>query len=324
MPPAVIKKTLSSIGEKIESYDNTFFTYHTRPKYAKDITIVSDFDYHDTGIVIQGPVCQAHDFTIETVKLYKQFFRHVTIVVSTWYDTPELVVNKLKNAGAIVLLNRKPEMSGALNANYQIISTRNGIEKLKEFGVIKYVLKTRADQRIYNPNSISLFKQLQKQYPPITEQQKERIVSVNFTTLKYRPFALGDMCMFGYIDDIFNYWDIKFDKRELTIKDTLGKQIIELTNMNVGETFYCRNYLQKLNVKYELTISDSWNIYRELFIVVDYELVDLFWFKYNRMLEHKHRYYKRHTFELFTYDDWLSVSKNTYFSINTIDGIKII
>lgn len=306
LPPKVIVNNLMNFGLKIEKYNNAFFTYHIRPKKAKDISIKSNLDYNDTGIIIQGPIVEENDFTIETVKLYKKFFSKITIVVSTWDDANVKLVKQLESVGSIVILNKKPDLSGALNSNYQIISTRAGIEKLMEFKEIKYVLKTRSDQRIYNPNCLCLFRQLQKQHPPIIKEQKARIVSVNFTTLKFRPFAIGDMCMFGNIVDIGKYWDIAFDNREIVISATFDKNTKELIDMNVGESFYCKNYLNKNNIQHSNTIKDSFDVYRKYFIVIDNSIVDLFWYKYNRILEYKNTFYRPNMFELFQYSDWLS------------------
>jgi len=303
VPPAVIEKNMLSIANKIELYSNSFFTYHLRPKLAKDVTLKSNNDYSNIGIVIQGPLVLEQNFTLETVKLYKRIFPNSVIVVSTWDDENKNYIKNISDVGAFVSLNKKPEKPGALNANYQIVSTLSGLRLLGTKGV-EFALKTRSDQRIYNFQSLDLFLSLIKSYPPISCFQKNRIVSVNFTTLKYRPYAIGDMCMFGSLSDLITYWNISLDNRNIDRKEISNLTIYELAKLNVAETFYCTHYLNKLGFQTPISINNSWKSYREYFIVIDHQLIDLFWYKYNRTSE-RHKYYHEHNFELFGFSDWL-------------------
>lgn len=323
VPPVVVEKNMLNITHKMEVYSNSFFSYHLRPKFAKDITLKSDEEYQNIGIVIQGPLVTEENFTLETVRLYKKLFTNVTIVVSTWEDENENYLAKISNEGVFLVLNKKPEKSGALNSNYQIVSTLSGL-RLLETKKIEFVLKTRSDQRLYNYQSIDLFQRLINKYPAINKKQKNRIVSVNFTTLKYRPYAIGDMCMFGSLSDLINYWDIQLENRIIDRKKIIGMSIEELTKLNVAESYYCTHYLNRIGFQTPISITNSWKAYRELFIIVDYTLVQLYWYKYNREIESKLLYYQEHLFELFTYSDWLN--NNTCMEENEtlkqIDGSK--
>jgi len=304
VPPAVVQKNILNIANNLETYSNSFFSYHLRPKIAKDITLTNNKNYSNIGIIIQGPLVFEQNFTLETVKLYKKFFKNAIIVISTWEGENNDYVNIIRNEGIFIVLNKKPEKSGALNSNYQIVSTLAGLRLLETKGV-EYLLKTRSDQRIYNYQSIELFQKLIHNYPAINSFQKNRIISINLTTLKYMPYALGDMCMFGSLSDLINYWNIELENRELDREVTVGLSIKELTKLNVAETFYCTQYLNKIGFPTLISINNSWKAYRELFIVVDYTSVDLFWYKYNREFEYKYRFYQENSFELFKYIDWL-------------------
>jgi len=321
VPPAVVEKNMLNIANKMEMYSNSFFSYHLRPKLAKDTTLKSNNDYRNIGIVIQGPLVLEQNFTLETVKLYKKLFANSVIVVSTWDDEKKDYVNKILKEGAFVLLNKKPENSGALNSNYQIVSTLSGLRFL-ETKDVGFVLKTRSDQRIYNYQSIDLFQSLIKLYPVINSKQASRIVSVNLTTLKYRPYAIGDMCMFGSLSDIINYWDIELESRTISRNELVGLTIKELTELNVAETYYCTHYLNKIGIPTPISINNSWTTYRDFFIVIDYEMIDLYWYKYDRATEYRHKYYSEHSFELFKYSNWIGhencVKEEN--RINEIDG----
>lgn len=324
-PPVAVNKNMSHIARKMETYSNSFFSYHLRPKEAKDVTLKNKKDYSNIGIVIQGPLVIEENFTLETVKLYKSFFKNIQIVVSSWEGENQNYVSLIKSEDVTVVLNKKPKNAGALNSNLQIVTTLSGLRELEKKEV-DFVLKTRSDQRIYNYNSIDFFQTLIKKYPPINILQKSRIVSINFTTLKYRPYSIGDMCMFGSLSDIISYWDIELEDRKMVRKELLGLTISELTKLNVAETYYCTHYLNKIGFPTHLSINNSWKAYRDVFIVIDYELADLFWCKYKRESEYKHRYYNEHSFELFTYFDWICQEKliNEGQILKQVDGTKCI
>lgn len=323
-PPKVIENALMEIALKVEKCNKSFFTYHMRPQKSIDIDFFSKKEYPEVGIVIQGPLVTEKDFTLETVNLYQKYFPKAIIVVSTWEDADIKVVKSIQNVKVEVLLNRKPKFPGALNANMQIVSTMNGISFLENKG-IKYILKTRTDQRIYQPNSLDLFYSLIQQYPSEKNGQTQKIISINFTTLKYRPYAIGDMCMFGHITDLKKYWDIEMDERNISKNDIYDKSIKELCKMNVGESFYCSSYLNKIGETTPLSINHSWNVYRQCFIVVDHEVVDLYWFKYDRIKEFRHRFYRKSLHELFTYADWTSdeTIEEDEIILNKKDGQKL-
>jgi len=305
MPPAVIHNNLPVLSEKIEKRNDAFFSYHLRPKKASGVSLKGKPVDNRIGIVIQGPLVETEDFTLETVRLYKTIFKGANIVVSTWEDSDASYAARIKELGVTVLMNKKPGKPGALNSNYQVFSTISGIYELEKNNV-EYILKTRSDQRIYNSQTFNLVLGLIRLFPPTSPLQTSRIVSVNFTTLKYRPYSIGDMCMFGAIQDMKKYWEASEDEREIDRRDIMNLSIGELFEKNVAETYYCTNYLKKLGVPTPPSIINSIEVYRNYFIVIDSILVDLFWYKYDYEIEHRHRYYNKNLFELFSFSDWLS------------------
>ena len=146
------------IARKILDSLPVFLTYHVRPKYAKTVKTESDktvFDFKRIGLVIQGPIAKKHDFTLESVRLYKRTFNHSVIILSTWEDEDRDYLSQFKAEGIEIILNKKPLTAGISNRNYQIVSSHAGLLRAKELGA-EYGFKTRTDQRIYAVNTENL------------------------------------------------------------------------------------------------------------------------------------------------------------------------
>ena len=54
----------------------TLLTYHERPLYSEDVNTWSDKLRQDPkcAIVLQGPIITEHDFTLNTLRIYKKHF----------------------------------------------------------------------------------------------------------------------------------------------------------------------------------------------------------------------------------------------------------
>ena len=75
-----------------------------------------------------------------------------------------------------MVLSDLPAYSGISNTNYQIVSTRAGVEAARASGKA-YVLKTRTDQRFYAPSSLEFLHHLIRKFPVTGNwAQKSRIV----------------------------------------------------------------------------------------------------------------------------------------------------
>lgn len=300
-PPAVAVAVKDDLLSKIDAYTNGYTSVLSRPKTAAQIHTVSMFAplKEKVAIVIQGPVVEEHNFTIETIRMYKKNYPDHVIIVSAWNDTPEQVARQLEDEQVIVLLNSKPDKSGALNINFQIRSSLRGIEKAKELGCT-YVYKTRSDQRLYATDMTHYLLAVLRQFPlsGITTPQNYRLISSSMTTLKYRPYGIGDMLMFGEINDMLLYWDSKPDDRKMTKEDIPALSVLETAKLKLAETYLCTNFLDKIGYTYDFTLSDSQHVYRSLFYSVDFELLKLFWYKYNWRDESRYDYFQAHTYEL--------------------------
>src|SRR5207247_1377447 len=84
------------------------------------------------AIVIQGPILQTDDFTLETVRHYRRACPEMTVIVSTWDDSPAETISQCRDAGADVVLSRLPTIAGRSNLNFQTTSTRAGLQRAGE------------------------------------------------------------------------------------------------------------------------------------------------------------------------------------------------
>lgn len=253
-------------------------------------------EHDDVTIIIQGPVIDG--YTEETVKLYRKFYPEVHIVVSTWVETSVKSIKKLQESGAEVVLSEKKITSGIGNINYQIQSTRAGIEAAKNNGKT-YILKTRSDQRFYKFGTLDYLKSLLKTFPikNKNDSSKERLIFLHHGVRSnmFIPFFLGDFFYFGDLKTIEKLFSIEMNqsinrtnKQELIWREKIKNET------SIGE-YYFRS-APELNLAYKYaksvmdndvsyTIKDYWVFLEKFAIIIGYEDIDLHWNKYDRTLD---------------------------------------
>lgn len=264
---------------------NTFFTFHVRPNDSLDTNndcIFESLDWHsDVGIVIQGPINYTNEFTFRTIELYKKNFPKISIVLSTWEDEDDEYCKKIEKLNVKVIKSRKPFIVGSHNINYQIVSTQVGINYLKTEGV-KYVCKTRTDQRFYSKFLFDYFKLLLNQYKLKNCSAKGRIIELSVNILRFRPWSMCDMFQFGYIEDLSLMWNLDLDSRTQSSLQYSSKQrkIREIAEDNIGEIYIHRNYAHIIGLESNVSYLDYYNNLKFAYIVIDKEEIDIIWHKY--------------------------------------------
>lgn len=305
-PPVVIHNSKDVFLQKLDIYSSGFNSISFRPKYSDQIGESKNFSKQKekVAIVIQGPIIEEDKFTFETVKLYQKNYSDHILIVSTWSDISSQLIEDFRSLNIELVLNEKPSCSGSLNVNFQITSTLNGLRKAKELGC-EFAYKTRSDQRFYEKNVTQFLISCITKNPlnEHIEYLKHKLISCSMTTLKYRPYGIGDMFMFGYIDDILLYWDSKLDSRNLS-KDSIPLlSVYETAKLKLAETYFCTNFLDKINYRYDFTLLDSRKVYAKFFFIVDYDQINLFWFKYDWRNETRFKYWRDHSYELYNSKD---------------------
>lgn len=298
------------------------------PKSPENLHVKGvDTNFGDVAIIIQGPIVRKDDFTVHTVKMYKQYYNHVKIIVSTWKDTEKDLVEKIESLGAVVLLNAYPPFAGYGNINYQLASSSAGAEKARELGV-KYVLKTRTDQRFYNPCALSYL---------IGMYRENRIVLLGgiANSLYTRCFYISDFMAFGLTEEIqllyscdycteewketldSNKKSAKFKKYAALVEEAEGdcrKQIpSEYGDAHIrygcAEIFLAYNYFcQKTDPDKYATVQEAYDDFLKKYaIVIDADSLGFYWLKYD------HQVFRQNWFERLGKLDtgkWLSVCEN--------------
>ncbi len=310
----ILPKEWGVILNLFKSSKDNFLMFHSRPKYARDIKIYSDklITNPICAIVIQGPIDKENDFTLETIKLYKKIFEDTLIILSILDYEDSDYVDKLRGENIHIVINKKPDHFGPFNINLQLLSSLYGIKKAKELGAT-HVLKTRADQRIYGTNAIEFLCNLERIFPLAQGYvQKERIISTNTFTLKYRPYLISDMTVFGNIDDMLLYWGADLDIRApFSIDDTLSGR--EITKLRIAEIYIVTEFLKKLGHELRWTIQDYWQILADHFCIIDSQSIDLYWHK---ATQHKFRenkfinYDGENNMRGLTFREWINLYSN--------------
>lgn len=299
----------------IESLKDSFATYHLRPRRAATIGTHADALINEpkTAIVIQGGLAEQHDFTLESIRLYKEHFPNAILILSTWEGNNSGYIEKIKNEHIEIVESPKPNFSGISNVNLQIISSQRGLERAKALGAL-YAVKTRTDQRMYSPLALEFLRNVLKAFPLIKTNsiQKERIVSISLDTFKYRLYGLSDMFVFGHIDDMLLYWTPKLDMRNSEDVD-LDSSVKNFGISRVCEVYFATEFLKKVDHMPTMTLADSWYAYANYFCVIDQASIDLYWPKYMPRIEHRYTFYD-HTrnSQALTFAEWL----NLYVGLN--------
>jgi hypothetical protein len=266
---------------------SSFYTYHRRPKAAAEVHLdrVNDaaFALPRTAVMMQGPLVHHDNFTLESARLYRRLMPQALIVISTWRSEPPAAVERLRSEGFEVVLSDLPTTSGGNNVNLQIVSTRAGIAHAKQAGC-EYVIKTRCDQRFYAQNIPPYFFALLAEYPPIdASRQCQRIIELSVSICRYRPYSMCDMFQFGHIDDMLIMWGQPLDPRSFSAQE-YGRQKItprKIAEDRIAEIYIHRGYLEAIGEQPEVDLATYYRILADYFIVVDKDVVDIFWNKYH-------------------------------------------
>lgn len=311
-----------SVSEIINKNISSFFTYHLRPKknwsYFSEYLTLNKKEIRKNGILIQGALKKEEDFTYETIKEYKKNYPEVTIVLSTWEDEEKNYLEKIKKLGCEILLNKKPEINGFGNNNLQIISTQKGLKFFKKLG-IEYVLKTRTDQRIYDLRFLEFFENLLNRFP-IGESilnQNKRIITLNIGTCIDIPFLISDMLQYGFIDDIWNMWNIPLqDKNYIPSKVLKNATPLEIFKSEGSELYIVFNFLKNINARLDFSYENHINILKERFIIVDKSMINLYWFKYSCEEYLNYIYSSKNYFRRINFIEWFNLIENDNYNIN--------
>ena len=303
------------IWDILKTHSKKFILFRSWPKFSKDIGISSDSlrKFPKMAVVLQGPLNQDEDFTLETVRIYKKIFpESVKIIVSTGETENLDYLKEIEAAGATIVLNKKPTNPGPANINLQIISAGAGVRKAKELGA-EYVLKSRTDQRIYAANALEFLYNLTEKFP-------KRIISTDYITFKYIPYSISDMTVFGHIDNMTLYWNPPLDERRPFTLDRKNMPERDFIKERVAEIYLATEFLKKIGWDLKWTVADYWQALADVFCIIDRQILDIYWHKPER---HKFRENKYLRYDALRNTDTLSFLEwfNLYANLQNKDNI---
>lgn len=312
----VAQRLLDGSIDWLNKHSNHYTTYRKRPKFSDAIRTQADhpIDVENMAIVMQGPLPVPDNFAYETLKIYRHHMPDVQLILSTWADTPDEHLAAIRGLGVKLVLCEKPENPGLFNINMQLTSAGAGIKKAVEEGAV-WVLKTRVDQRLYNPNIMSELASMAKTMPATGGfDQKYRIFGIGYGSLKYAPYHVTDQTVFGHGDDMLKYWTPPLREgkppahfpesdKEIYHKIPIGEEC----RYAAPETYLASQYLTRIGRDQEWTIQDTWAAFRDCFCFVDYQSTDFFWQKQQTWsrLELMHKYDMVWTRHEMTFAHWM-------------------
>jgi len=166
---------------------------------------------NQVSIVVQGAIDE--NLTKVALQSIRQCYPDSTIILSTWkgsnldgLDFDECVLSDDPGTVATILSFTK-EKKHFNNVNRQLVSTQNGLAKVKT----KYVLKLRSDMIVLNDNLLrayNLFLKHNNKYRIFKEKVavqnlfSRRKFEVFYGNTFYTPFHISDWFYFGLTEDI--------------------------------------------------------------------------------------------------------------------------
>ncbi len=260
-------------------------------------------------IIMQGPIVSESLLTELTIQRYLELFPYAHVILSSWLGEVPETLHKIKDNSEYfhIIENEKPKFAGISNVNMQIKSTASGIRMASELGSL-YVLKTRTDQEILDPQALVKIQFLYKSYGegPFTN----RIIIGDRNSFIFRFYGVSDMFMFGHISDMTKFWSCPYDDRPISyIEGKINGSLKDYGKLNIVETYLTSNYLISQGHTPRFTLEDSLNCYRDYFCVIDSQSIKLRWTKYTYALNQWSVSYYPSKFQELTHLDWLRLNQ---------------
>ncbi len=281
-----LRRLRSEISQRLDYLVDGWTLYETIPGSVPGVSLWRFPPLDGTiSVVLQGPVIEDRQFTLNTIKLYRSIVPDCNLIVSTWENTNPSTVKSLEACGCAVVINPIPS-PGPRNINCQIASTLAGFHEACK-SKPKYLLKSRTDVRLVCPNFDRRLLALSKCFPlsgDITGQESRILVSDNATRL-YVPNHLSDIMMFGNAQDLVDYWNISPVDGECPAIPIRSLQ--DLYKSFTPEIHLCESFLRRIGETNDRTLEGWWRQLATRFLVVDRTMLRQLWYKYRYNESHR-------------------------------------
>ena len=174
-------------------------------EFISSLTSEDNVDDSKIDIVLQGKCSQ---YVLDTANHYLQLNFVNNVILSCWEDDDIPFNNNLRIK---IIKNNLPNVNGTGNRNLQIVSSLNGLKKVKT----KFAIKMRNDQR-YDLNSMNIMYEF-------FHKNKERIITYEGDETKPKnrilvagmfegfPFHPRDHVFWGHKEDLIDIFDMPLE-----------------------------------------------------------------------------------------------------------------
>lgn len=299
-----IHRLMIKVSDWITKYLDVYLTVQIRPRVVSasndyiERAAAQRTPHGRVALLMQGPPVLQDDFTYQSLVMYRRCHPDCSFVYSTWDSVDDVYAARIEQLGIKILRSPMPASGGDGNAGFQVLSTQIGLQYIKENIDVDFVLKTRSDQRFYNPNTLAFLQSLLDVFPA-GNGQISRLVhcGVSRQNLLYFP---SDMLVFGHIEEQLRYWqlpDWSFMARN-KVEPSIFKHLWT-------ESHLCRSYLQRMGYSAEEDLKTSQDLLAKHFIILDRAQLDLFWPKHNYRYIETFAPYVQHAKEEGNFANWL-------------------
>lgn len=238
----------------------------------------------DCAILVQGPLISGISELV--VRYYANRYPKDWLIVSTWQDSPPELLSQIQPYCDSLICNPLPLAPGIGNRNFQIVSTKAGLEEAARIGVAK-VMKTRTDTLATADNLLQRASSLQQTFNNNVCHNlglSNRIVAIERYTMRYIPYRVSDILLFGDLQDMMLYWDIPLDERNDDFSGWTDMTFQQSSKMQQStEVYITSSFLKNLNWPLTYSLEDYWNVLRNFFVVVDERWFGHFFPRYDLM-----------------------------------------
>jgi hypothetical protein len=277
-------KAVRSALSEFEKRTNGYCSLYKETRFPTSARQVISFrQFNQIAVILQGQVENCLDFLLETIAFYAKAYPGIHIIVSTWVDEDPRALEVLEESPLCTLITSEyPVRGGSLHVNYQVANTFAGVEKAKSLGV-RYVCKTRTDQRLQRNDVFGHLKDLVSVFPSSSSLDcRGRIAALGMTygNLFY-PFLLSDFLYFGYTEDIERMFSLPLDSRaEFDVPSgSTRRQWSEAEK--APEVMIAKSYARSLGLSADSTVRAWWEFLKNAIVCTDVQSVGLIWPKYD-------------------------------------------
>lgn len=224
----------------------------------------------DSAILVQGPLLPG--ITEMVVKYYACRYPNDWLIVSTWSDSPQDLIERIRPFCDRLLCGRPLAMPGIGNRNRQIVSTRAGVAEALQLGLSK-IMKTRTDTLATADDILRKTIALQNAFSAKTchaHGLSNRIVTIERYTMRYIPYRVSDILLFGDVKDMARFWETPLDNREIDSTSWTEMTFRRCSQeRQATEIYLAGHFLENVGWRLKHTLEDYWAALRDIFIVTD-------------------------------------------------------